>query len=90
MTTTHSAKLRWLNLQNYFLHNIPTTLTIKYCYGIVEDNGKSPAPELAHDEQFDLIIDNGTFDAILVEGSVASMLVVAYRMLCDGGIYTVF
>lgn len=66
------------------------TLCERYCYDVVESYGDSPAPELATDGFFDLIVDKGTFDAILVEGSVASMLVDVFRMLCDGGIYLVF
>ena len=37
---------------------------------------------------FDFIIDKGTFDAILVEGSISSMLTDIYRLLRKGGIYT--
>ncbi len=38
-------------------------------------------------KQYDLIVDKGTFDAILTEGSISSMLVNLYRLLKPGGAY---
>jgi SAM-dependent methyltransferase len=36
---------------------------------------------------YDLVIDKGTLDAVLVEGSIATMLCEIYRVLKPGGIY---
>ena len=49
--------------------------------GIEENQG-----DLVNDS-YDLVIDKGTFDAVLVEGSVSPMLAEVYRMLKPGGAY---
>lgn len=40
-------------------------------------------------DSFDLVIDKGTFDAVLVEGTVSSMLGEVYRVLKPGGAYVI-
>jgi SAM-dependent methyltransferase len=42
-----------------------------------------------NDDGFDLIIDKGTFDAILVEGTVSPMLAQVHRMLKPEGAYVI-
>lgn len=58
-------------------------------YDIVEDCGKVQHNCIDVDESFDLVVDKGTFDAILVEGSVASMVKDIVRLLAIGGVYIV-
>jgi hypothetical protein len=38
---------------------------------------------------FDLIVDKGTLDAVLVEGSVYQMLAIVYNLLTIGGVYLI-
>lgn len=38
---------------------------------------------------FDLIVDKGTLDAVLVEGSVFQMLEIVYNLLNVGGVYLI-
>ena len=42
------------------------------------------------DASFDLVVDKGTLDAVLVEGAVHSMLAEVHRLLRVGGVYLVF
>ena len=42
------------------------------------------------DGSFDLVVDKGTLDAVLVEGAVHSMLAEVHRLLRVGGVYLVF
>jgi hypothetical protein len=51
------------------------------------DNYNKKCNELDEDNYFNIIIDKGTLDAILVEGSIYMMLVEVYRMLRIDGIY---
>jgi len=60
------------------------------CYDIVEDCGKPQDNELDQNCYFDIIVDKGTFDAILVEGATCSMLADVHRMLRVGGVYVIF
>lgn len=51
------------------------------------DNYNKKCNELDEDNYFNIIIDKGTLDAILVEGSIYMMLVEVYRMLRIDGVY---
>ena len=53
------------------------------------DNAYLPT-ELRQNHYFNVIIDKGTFDAILVEGSVASMIHEVLRFLNQDGYYVLF
>ena len=58
-----------------------------FVYDMVEDFGRKQNNDLDKDENFDIIVDKGTFDAILVEGSVAYLLLNVFRLLRVDGIY---
>lgn len=58
-----------------------------YTYDIIEDVGIIQNNVLDTDSYFDIVVDKGTFDAIHVEGSVASMLYDVRRFLSIGGVY---
>jgi len=49
-------------------------------YDVVEPFRYEHNPELT-DGSFDIVIDKGTLDAVLVEGSCATMLLEVYRLL---------
>jgi len=51
------------------------------------DNYNKKCNELDEDNYFNIIIDKGTLDAILVEGTIYMMLVEVYRMLRIDGVY---
>jgi hypothetical protein len=54
---------------------------------LITGDGMHENIEYLHDENFDLIIDKGTFDAVLVEGTVSPMLNHVYRLLKLEGAY---
>jgi SAM-dependent methyltransferase len=58
---------------------------------IVHDLVESPnlvlGSDLMRTASYDLVVDKGTLDAVLVEGSIASMLCEIYRVLKTGGVY---
>ena len=56
---------------------------------LVTNEGINENKEVLADDSFDLVIDKGTFDAVLVEGSVSPMLAEVYRMLKPGGAYVI-
>lgn len=58
-----------------------------YTYDIIEDCGIPQENELDRNGYFDLIVDKGTFDAILVEGATCRMLADVHRLLRIGGAY---
>lgn len=57
------------------------------CYDIVEDIGVAQHNILDINNSFDIIIDKGTFDAILVEGSTTNMFHEINRLLSHNGSY---
>lgn len=61
-----------------------------YVYDIVEGFDIMQHNCLDLEGWFDIVVDKGTFDAILVEGSVADMLRDIVRKLRVGGVYIVF
>jgi SAM-dependent methyltransferase len=61
-----------------------------YTYDIIEDCGKPQDNELDRDGYFDLVVDKGTFDAVLVEGATCRMLADIHRLLRVGGVYILF
>lgn len=56
-----------------------------YTYDLVEHIGD--AAMMGRTESFDVIVDKGTLDAILVEGAVCNMLCEVHRFLRPGGVY---
>lgn len=61
-----------------------------YRYDVVEDGGCPQGNELDIPGYFDMVIDKGTLDAILVGGCVYKMLVDVHRKLRVGGVYVIF
>lgn len=61
-----------------------------YAYDIITGESlNSHSAEHLMDEKYDIIIDKGTLDAVLVEGSIYTMLHDVYRLLKPTGIYFV-
>lgn len=58
-----------------------------FTYDLVERNGNDFIKSSDCDEAFDVIVDKGTLDAILVEGAVFPMLAEVYRFMKPGGVY---
>lgn len=58
-----------------------------YHYDLIEDDEKIQNNELDICNYFDMIIDKGTFDAILVEGVTCTLLKQIHRLLRVNGIY---
>jgi 2-polyprenyl-3-methyl-5-hydroxy-6-metoxy-1,4-benzoquinol methylase len=61
-----------------------------YCYDVIEDYLIEQGNELDTDGYFDLVVDKGTFDAVLVEGATCNMLANIHRLLRIGGVYMLF
>jgi SAM-dependent methyltransferase len=61
-----------------------------YRYDMIEDFAVPQENELDESGSYDLVIDKGTFDAILVEGATHLMLVDINRLLKVGGVYVLF
>lgn len=68
------------------MKKMKSSQVIYECYDLVEPSRST----LLGDERFHLIVDKGTFDAILVEGSVVSLLEEVSRMLRISGKYVLF
>ena len=58
-----------------------------YTYDLVEHVGHPSMMDSHMSESFDIIIDKGTLDAILVEGAVCNMLSDVHRFMKPGGVY---
>lgn len=56
-----------------------------YTYDLVEHVGDDAL--IGRTETFDIVVDKGTLDAILVEGAVSNMLGEVHRFLRPGGVY---
>lgn len=76
--------------------SFPTSIVQYHSYDMVDglqstdvDTSTLP-PTMTENHYFNVIIDKGTFDAILVEGSVASMLSEVLRLLDVNGVYVLF
>jgi 2-polyprenyl-3-methyl-5-hydroxy-6-metoxy-1,4-benzoquinol methylase len=62
-----------------------------YTYDVVECTGHSAMIDSdSSSEMFDLVLDKGTLDAVLVEGAVYSMLSEVHRFMKPGGVYVLF
>ena len=68
-------------------HHRHNTHHINHNDHIDADNYNKKCNELDEDNYFNIIIDKGTLDAILVEGTIYMMLVEVYRMLRIDGVY---
>lgn len=65
--------------------------THRCCYDITDESKLAVTEEDPFKEgEFDLVIDKGTLDAILVEGSCAAMLANIHRLLACDGVYSLF
>jgi hypothetical protein len=60
-----------------------------YCCDVVTGEGFEQNPLLEQGNSFDLIVDKGTLDAVLVEGSCCSMLAHMNRLLKSGSRYVI-
>ncbi len=60
-----------------------------YHFDVIEDTKTYQGNLLDHDEYFDIVVDKGTLDAVLVEGSIANMLEYVKRKLKLAGVYIV-
>jgi 2-polyprenyl-3-methyl-5-hydroxy-6-metoxy-1,4-benzoquinol methylase len=60
-----------------------------YHYDIVEKTGEDSEVFQSLSDHFDIIIDKGTLDAILVEGSISEMLIEILRLLNQNGLYII-
>lgn len=58
-----------------------------YTYDLVEHVGHPAMMDSRNTESFDIVIDKGTLDAILVEGAVCNMLSEVHRFMKPGGVY---
>jgi SAM-dependent methyltransferase len=80
------------NMISYMRRNTSNECMEWMEYDIVENTGALNNPHGRGDdytEHFDLIIDKGTLDAILVEGSVYTVLLDIHRLLRTGGAYII-
>jgi SAM-dependent methyltransferase len=55
-------------------------------FDMIEDALKGNS-ELMKEKSFDIVVDKGSLDAMLVEGSIANLLLEVYRVLKEGGVY---
>jgi SAM-dependent methyltransferase len=69
--------------------NCSTSVIYEY-YDLVDLESNPLDSALQQNGIFHLIVDKGTFDAILVEGSVVNLLSEIVRLLCSGGKYVLF
>jgi hypothetical protein len=77
------------HMKNQFKHH--HSKVSYYCYDMTADHTQHKHYNEMDDlNSFHIIIDKGTFDAILVEGSVASMIYNVLRLLAINGIYLLF
>lgn len=61
-----------------------------YVHDLVEPQNTAMKTFHEVDGSFDLVVDKGTLDAILVEGSIHTMLHEVHRLLRLGGVYLLF
>lgn len=59
-------------------------------FDVIEDVHKFTHTVLDNDSYFDIIVDKGTLDAVLVEGTIAAMLEWVKRKLKVNGVYILF
>jgi hypothetical protein len=69
-------------------HKTLPALKWVHCDLITGEGVDSNKSTLANDA-FDLVIDKGTFDAVLVEGTVWPMLQQIFRLVKPGGAYVI-
>lgn len=70
---------------NYMREKYQDNVHLNWMVYDMVDNSNNSA--ILRDKSYDLIIDKGTLDAILVEGSVCTMLYDIHRILNVGGVY---
>lgn len=77
---------------NHMNSLFPSSSVCYECYDIVERVSTTAAKvsQATANESFDLIVDKGTLDAILVEGSITTMIVDIIRLLKVNGYYMLF
>lgn len=79
-----------MHLREQYEHKKQESKSLKwFVYDIVEYTGIDADIMRNENESFDLIVDKGTLDAILVEGSISNMLIEINRLLKLGGAYLV-